>query len=78
MDGTDQDGGTGAAAAVGLICPVCASEVMVPYAEICPWHSLAIDDGWAVGNRQACDFLHRGVEPPEVVEDPATYPLIYP
>lgn len=36
---------------------------------LCPHHGVAFIDRWAVENPTACDFFHRGVEPPR---SPAT------
>ncbi len=34
--------------------------------EMCPHHVGGYSEHWAVENKTACDFFHRGVEPPVV------------
>jgi hypothetical protein len=33
---------------------------------VCGHHQTAFGDEWAAGNRTFCDFVHRGIEPPNV------------
>ena len=52
------------------VCAQCAMPVVA--GELCPIHIIAHDD-WATQNRIACDFVHRGVEPPNVTKDAWTW-----
>ena len=46
------------------LCASCGTE-LTGNLELCPHHHFAhVDDGWAIGNRHACDLIHRGIVPP--------------
>lgn len=48
-------------------CPLCGAGTPGRPAEICPHHLRAEGEGreWSTRNRIMCDFVHRGIQPPD-------------
>jgi hypothetical protein len=44
------------------LCASCSLQ-LAANTSLCPHHHAAPADGWAVGNRILCDFVHRGIVP---------------
>jgi len=46
------------------LCASCGLELSGD-SQLCPHHYHVYGDDWAQGNKAACDFFHRGIQPPK-------------